>query len=78
MAESAEPGAENGAGAHIRVDQPWPGYRKLKAREVLDRLPATDAAALTVLLLYERTHRARRSVLEAAERELERRRPSSA
>ena len=29
-AESADPGAEDGAGAEIRVDEPWPPYRKLR------------------------------------------------
>ncbi|HEY1567171.1 MAG TPA: hypothetical protein VGF68_09145, partial [Solirubrobacteraceae bacterium] len=31
--ESAEPGAEDGAGAQIRIDEPWPAYRSLKARD---------------------------------------------
>ncbi len=70
VAESAEAGAEDGAGAEIRVEAPWPGYGRLRAREVIDRVRAQDEAALTVLLLYERAHRSRRSVIEAAEREL--------
>ena len=35
--EVAEPGAED-AGAQIRVREPWPGYRSLKARDVVARL----------------------------------------
>jgi hypothetical protein len=75
VAESAERGAEEGAGAEIHVQPPWPGYGRLRAREVVDRLPAADDAALSVLMLYERDHRGRRSVIEAAQRELARRRP---
>jgi hypothetical protein len=70
--ESADPGAEDGAGAHVQVEQPWSGYASLKAAEVVDRLVAEPEAVLSLVLLYERAHRARRSVLEAAERQLRR------
>jgi outer membrane biosynthesis protein TonB len=73
VAESADAGAEDAAGAAVRVDPPWAGYGKLKAADVIDRLAAEDTAALSVVLLYERSHRARRSVIEATERELARR-----
>jgi hypothetical protein len=73
VAEVADPGAEDGAGAELHVEEPWPGYRRLSATEVVDRLAAQDDAALSVLVLYESANRARKSVLRAAERELARR-----
>jgi hypothetical protein len=73
VAESADPGAEEGAGAQLRVQPPWPGYAKMRVSEIRDRLVAQSEAELGVLLLYERTHRARSSVIAAAEAELSRR-----
>ena len=35
--ESADPGAEEGAGAHITVKEPWTGYGQMNARDVIDR-----------------------------------------
>jgi hypothetical protein len=75
VGEFADPGAKDGAGAQLHVEEPWSGYRKLRAPEVIDRIAAEPEAALTVVLLYERAHRARRTVLEAARRELVRRSP---
>lgn len=65
--ERAEPGAENGAGAEIHIDEPWPGYERMAATEIVDRLQAADPAELAAVELYERTHRTRQSVLTAAE-----------
>lgn len=76
--ESADPGAQDGAGAAVHVEQPWKGYSKMRAPEVIDRLAAQPEAAISVVLLYERSHRARRSVLDAAARELKARVPASA
>lgn len=73
VAEFADAGAEDPPGAAVRVEPPWPGYGRLKAPDVIDRLAAEDTAALSVLLLYERAHRARRSVIAATQRELARR-----
>ncbi len=66
----AEPGAEDGAGAELHVDAPWPGYRELTARDVIDRLQTAEPGQLTLVALYERMHRNRSTVLKAAEREL--------
>src|SRR5919202_6607523 len=33
-AEVAEPGAEEGAGPELRVDEPWPGYGRMRAVDV--------------------------------------------
>lgn len=74
VASVADPGAEGGAGAEVHVDPPWRGYAKMRAADVIDRLSAEPEAAVSVVLLYERAHRRRRTVLDAAQQELERRR----
>jgi hypothetical protein len=73
VAEAADAGAEQGPGPEIHVEEPWPGYSEMTAPDVIDRLTAESTEALALIELYERTHRARRSVLQAAERELRRR-----
>ena len=70
--EVAEPGAEGGAGAQVRVDAPWEGYDRLAATEVIDRLSGSDTAELAAVELYELSGRQRKSVLEAVQRELRR------
>lgn len=70
VAEFAEPGAEDGAGAEIRVDEPWEGYSRQRAPEIQRELADADVAALAAVRLYESTHRGRRSVLEAVDRRL--------
>ena len=73
VAESADPGAEEGAGAELRIDTPWPRYSRMTAPAVVDRLVAEPDSVVALVLLYERSHRNRRTVVEAAERELARR-----
>jgi hypothetical protein len=68
VAESADPGAEEGAGAELHVDEPWHGYRRMTAADIRDRVVIADAAELAVVQLYESAHRNRRTVLEAVER----------
>jgi hypothetical protein len=68
--EIAEPGAEDGAGAALHVQEPWEGYRELNADEVIARLGRSDAAELAAIQLYEREHKGRTTVLQAVEREL--------
>lgn len=70
--EVADPGAEDGAGAEVRIDAPWVGYDGLAAKEVIDRLSGSDAAELAAVELYELSGRQRKSVLEAVQRELRR------
>ena len=71
VAESADPGAEDGAGAELEIEEPWEGYSQQDARTILRRLGPAGSEALAAVELYERTHRKRRSVLAAAERRLE-------
>jgi len=70
VAEVAESGAEDGAGAQVTIDEPWDGYRLMNAGAVIDRLGAASPAELATVELYELAHRNRRTVLQAAQREL--------
>ena len=70
VAEVAEQGAEDGAGAELHVDEPWEGYDEMGAAEVRRRLSGTDRAAAAAVKLYETTRKKRRSVIEAADRRL--------
>jgi hypothetical protein len=69
---SADPGAEDGPGASVRIDEPWAGYGQMTAPDVIDRLTAASAEELAAAALYERAHRGRRTVLNAADRQLRR------
>jgi hypothetical protein len=69
-AELAEPGAEEGAGAEVRIEEPWPGYSRLNAEELISRLTASDPAELAAIQLYESAHQRRQTVLSAVERQL--------
>ena len=68
--ESAEPGAEEGAGAGITVIEPWAGYGRLNAKDVIDRARTASVAELAAMRLYEARHRARQTVLAAVDRQL--------
>lgn len=68
VAEFADPGAEEGAGAEVHVAEPWDGYRAMDAAGIRDRIATAEVAELTVIQLYESAHRKRRTVLEAVER----------
>jgi diacylglycerol O-acyltransferase / wax synthase len=77
VAETADPGAEEGAGPQVHVSEPWPGYDGMRAPDLIAQLDAASEEALGVVRLYEASHRRRRDVLEAAERALRRRAPSA-
>jgi hypothetical protein len=70
VAEFAEPGAEDGPGPELQIQEPWEGYSKLDARAVADQLAGADRETAAAVDLYERTHRSRRTVIDAAERRL--------
>lgn len=70
VAEFADPGAEEGAGAQVHVDEPWDGYAGMKAADIVDRLTVADAATLAAVQLYEGAHRNRRTVIAAAKTRL--------
>jgi hypothetical protein len=54
-------------GPEIRIDEPWPGYAKLRALDIVDRLAAADEATKAMVRLFESEHRKRRTVLAATE-----------
>jgi hypothetical protein len=68
----AEPGAEDGAGAAVHVEEPWKGYGRMTAAEVIGRLVEASSEELAAVTLYESVHRRRRTVLGEAERRLQR------
>jgi hypothetical protein len=70
VAEVAEPGAEQGAGPEISVAEPWEGYARMRADVIVGRLRDATATEAAAVELYEATHKARQSVLRAAERRL--------
>jgi hypothetical protein len=72
VAEAAEEGAEDGAGAELHVDPPWDGYDQMTAGDIRDRLSAATRAEAAAVELYEATGKSRRTVLDAAERALRR------
>jgi hypothetical protein len=78
VAEFAEPGAEDGAGAQLDVAEPWEGYARMNAADVVSRIDQADPAELALLELYEQAHKKRRTVLTAATRRLRVLTPSQA
>jgi hypothetical protein len=68
--EVAERGAEDGAGAAVTVDEPWPGYARMTAKQVIERLADATPAELAAVQLYESFNRDRQTVRAAAERNL--------
>ena len=68
--EFAEPGAEEGAGAEIRIAPPWDDYSEMNARQVIARLGSASQAELAAVQLYESSHRGRQTILNAVQREL--------
>jgi hypothetical protein len=68
VAETAETGAEDGAGAEVDVDEPWTGYDEMTAPDIEDRLQAEGSEAAAAVSLYEASHKGRASILEAASR----------
>jgi hypothetical protein len=66
VAETAERGAEEGAGAEVHVDEPWPGYRDMTAAQIRQRLRAASPAEAAAVSLYEAGGKGRSSVLEEA------------
>ena len=51
VAEVAEEGAEEGAGAEVHVDEPWDGYRAVTAADIRARLADADATVAAAVKL---------------------------
>jgi hypothetical protein len=70
VAESADIDAADTATAEVHVAEPWDGYRRMKADEIVARIADATAAELAVIELYELSNRTRKSVLAAVEKQL--------
>ena len=70
VAEAAEEGAAEGAGAELHVEPPWERYDQMTAADIRDRLALATPAEAAAVELYEASRRNRRSVLDAATRVL--------
>ena len=70
VAEVAEEGAEDGAGAELRVEAPWDGYDRMTAADIRDRLAAASPVEAAAVELYESAGKNRRTVVDAASRAL--------
>jgi len=70
VAESADDGAADGAGAQVRIGAPWDGYDGLTVKEVNDRLAAASPESLAVARLYETANRNRVTVIKEIDRRL--------
>jgi hypothetical protein len=68
VAEVADRGAEEGAGAEVHVDEPWDGYDRMTAAAIKGRLRMEGPAVAGTVRLYEAAHKGRSSVLEEAGR----------
>jgi hypothetical protein len=68
VAEVAETGAEEGAGAEVTVEAPWPGYDAMTAADIKARLRSAPEVVAVAVSLYEASRKGRTSVLEAAAR----------
>jgi hypothetical protein len=68
---SADEGAEDGVGAALHIETPWPGYGAMAAADVIDRLAVADTAMLAAVQLYETSHKHRPSILKAVGLRLE-------
>jgi hypothetical protein len=73
--EFAEPGAEEGAGAQLRIIEPWQGYEEMKAADIVERMAVATREELAAIELYELAHRNRKSVVTAARGALKRASP---
>jgi hypothetical protein len=70
VAESADVEAADAGTAEVHVAEPWDGYRHMKAADIIGRVADATAEQLAVIELYEQTHRGRKSILTAVEKQL--------
>jgi ferritin-like metal-binding protein YciE len=54
----------------LRGDEPWPGYDDLSVEEIRATIDGSDDGRLKRVRTYERSHKNRSGVIDAAEREL--------
>lgn len=70
VGEFAEAGAEDGAGAEVRIEPPFEGYERMTVSDVRDRLAGATPELLAAVQLYEGMNRKRRGVLNEVEQRL--------
>ena len=63
VAESADAGAEEGAGADVRVAEPWDGYDRMRVPEIKQRLREASPELRAMVRMYESTHKNRSGVM---------------
>ena len=68
--EFAEPGAEDGAGAQVHVEEPWVGYDAMRVPDIARELASAEPTVAAAVKLYEVNGRGRRGVIAAADRRL--------
>jgi polyhydroxyalkanoate synthesis regulator phasin len=61
----------------VVIDEPLPGYSKLNAESIIERIPELNTQTLLTLRAYEQAHGRRVTVLRAAERTLVQREDTS-
>jgi hypothetical protein len=74
----AEQGAEEAPGPEIEIAEPWDGYAKMTAAQIRERLSSVDTATAGMVEIYERAHKGRKQVIDAAERAQRREPPRTA
>jgi hypothetical protein len=67
VAASADPGAEDGAGAVVEVEEPWEGYDGMRVPEIKERLKDATPELQAIVRLYESTHKKRVTILREFE-----------
>lgn len=67
LAQRQEAADEESVGAQLRVDEPWDGYEKMTAQQIVARLKEADDAQRAIVRLYESNGRARKGILRATE-----------
>lgn len=70
VAEFAEEGAAEEAGAEIEIEAPWDGYDRMRSAEIQQRLEYASDEVAAVVRLYEAAGKNRQTVLRAADRRL--------
>lgn len=70
VAEVAEAGAEDGAGAELEIQEPWDGYDEMTADQIADVISDAGRESVAAVELYEAMNKNRSTVLDAAERRL--------
>ena len=72
VAEFGDGDGDAGPGADVEIAEPWHGYDEATAREIVQRVRAAGGELAAAVRMYEAANKHRVTVLDAAERALER------